>query len=297
MKKSQYLGSVLAAALLWSVAQLPSSLRGALAQGLVAWSLRYRPRTLHAVRANLAHACGDWPLAQREELQRRYLWHYFRSLLDGARLWSLSARRIESAVQISGGEWIEHYRRRGQGVILHVHHSLALEFVALALARRVPVVGYARATRDPVLNKLIDGARRRAGVELYHRGDSLRKVIGALRRGRVLYYFADEDHGAQRSRFLPLFGRPKATINGLSRLASQSGAAVVQGQSWWDATQQRYRLHISPLRYALPSDDSWRDATRLNAEIEKMVLSQAPQYLWKLEIYKTPPPGERSIYL
>ena len=292
----QRLWSVFGLAVLWLLSQLPRASREALAAGLSSLSLRYNPRLLRSVAANIHYALPEYPEAQQQQMQRDYLQHYYRSILDGARLWSLSAKQISREVHIHGGEWVSHYLRRGKPVILHVHHTTALEFAALALAVRFPIVGYARATKDPVLNYCIDNTRRRLGVELYHRGDSLRRIISALRRGRVLYYFADEDHGPKHSRFLPLFGKPKATICGLSRLARQVDAAVLHCDSWWDAKSGRYQTAISPAQPNFPSNDVWHDALRINQKIEQMIQRNVSQYLWKLEIFKTRPEGENSIY-
>jgi KDO2-lipid IV(A) lauroyltransferase len=57
-----------------------------------------------------------------------------------------------------------------------------------------------------------------------------------------------------------------------------------------------YILWIDPPLADFPSGDDVKDATAVNASIEKSVLLQPDQYVWIHQRFKTRPQGEPPIY-
>ena len=58
-----------------------------------------------------------------------------------------------------------------------------------------------------------------------------------------------------------------------------------------------YVLHIYPPLEDFPSDDEVKDATAINASIEKAIRIQPANYMWVHKRFKTRPDGETDFYI
>ncbi|MBM3367493.1 MAG: lipid A biosynthesis acyltransferase, partial [Betaproteobacteria bacterium] len=105
----------------------------------------------------------------------------------------------------------------------------------------------------------------------------------------------DQDYGPKDALFVPFFGVPAATVQGLSRLARVSGAAVLTA-----ATKLLPGggcvLHIGAPWDNFPTDDVAADTRRMNETIERLVLEHPEQYNWMHKRFKTRPAGEARLY-
>jgi KDO2-lipid IV(A) lauroyltransferase len=125
--------------------------------------------------------------------------------------------------------------------------------------------------------------------------DDLKGAIRSLRRGRTLWYAADQDYGASHSVFAPFFGVPAATITMTTRLARVNDSPVVFF-SHFREPNGRFLLKLSPPLEGYPSGDDVADAARMNLVIEAAIRSHPEQYFWLHRRFKTRPPGESSPY-
>jgi KDO2-lipid IV(A) lauroyltransferase len=106
----------------------------------------------------------------------------------------------------------------------------------------------------------------------------------------------DQDVGPDRSVFAPFFGIETATTPIVSRLASATGAKVLQFSHHRTHQDQRYLLTISDDLADIPSGDLVADATTLNAAIEEKIRLKPSQYLWLHRRFKTRPSNSPDIY-
>ncbi len=150
--------------------------------------------------------------------------------------------------------------------------------------------------KNRVADWLVARGRTRFGVRAYTREQGLRPLIKDTKNNRVLIYLADEDLGAARSVFAPLFNVQKATVPILGRLANQCNAVVMPCVSCYDQKRRKYVVKLLPAIDQLSKDDDVLAATQMNKAIEQTVHECIAQYLWTLALFRTRPEGEASVY-
>ena len=104
------------------------------------------------------------------------------------------------------------------------------------------------------------------------------------------------DGGKHRSVFAPFFGIQTASLTAISRLTPLTGALVVPVYFYRRQDKQEYELHILPALETFPSNDTIKDATRLNHVLETAIREAPEQYIWQYKRFKTRPEGEARVY-
>ena len=259
----------------------------------------YNHRRRHIVMVNLALCFPELEEKARERLARDYFRRLAQSSLDYGMLWWGSGARLDRKVSIEGMTHLLRCREAGRPVILLTGHTVALDFGATAITRRISTVGLVKPVRNPVIEWLMSRGRTRYRGRLFLRRHGLRPVIAALRRGEAFYYLPDEDLSHVKGGewiFAPFFGVPTATITALGRLARITGAAILPCESWYLPEEGRYRLTIHPPLQDYPTGEVVADTERMNRELEAMIRRHPEQYMWSLRLFKTRPEGEPSPY-
>ena len=126
--------------------------------------------------------------------------------------------------------------------------------------------------------------------------DDVRGMLKLLRAGGVVWYAPDQDYGAQRSVFVPLFGVPAATVTATSKFARMGRAQVIPFTQQRLPDGQGYRLVIHPPLADFPTDSEEADCLRVNQWIEQAISQCPEQYLWAHRRFKTRPEGEPKLY-
>jgi KDO2-lipid IV(A) lauroyltransferase len=121
-------------------------------------------------------------------------------------------------------------------------------------------------------------------------------MIKGIKKMVPTWYAPDQNFPGERNVFAPFFGVQTATITASSRLAQSSGAAMLPFYPERKKDGSGYILWIDPPLADFPSGDDVKDATAVNASIEKSVLLQPDQYVWIHQRFKTRPQGEPPIY-
>jgi KDO2-lipid IV(A) lauroyltransferase len=124
----------------------------------------------------------------------------------------------------------------------------------------------------------------------------MRQIINRLKKGRAIWYAADQDYGPKHSTFVPFFNIPAATITMTSRLAERNQSPVLMLHQTRDIPTRTWTFRIGPVLDDFAQGDVQKDATRLNAELEESLRQVPDQYLWMHRRFKTRPPGEDSFY-
>ena len=96
--------------------------------------------------------------------------------------------------------------------------------------------------------------------------------------------------------FVPFFGTEAATVTGTSRFARVSDAAVVPFSHIRLPRAEGYKVVIYPKLENFPSEDLKQDTTRVNAEIERLIMIKPDQYLWVHRRFKNRPEGDKDLY-
>ena len=91
-------------------------------------------------------------------------------------------------------------------------------------------------------------------------------------------------------------GVETATISAGSRLAQSTGAAMLPFYPERKTDGSGYIIWIEPPLDGFPSGDDAKDATQINALLEKFIRRNPDQYMWIHKRFKTRPEGEPPIY-
>jgi Kdo2-lipid IVA lauroyltransferase/acyltransferase len=243
-------------------------------------------------RINLRLCFPEWSEAERRRLLRAHFREVGRILLEYGWCWFASAEQLRKLVRVEG---LEHLTALGdRPAILFSGHFTGLELAGFRLAADVPVVDIYTNQKLKSLNEWMLNRRRRFGSLLLSRQEGIRPVLKALKQGYRLYYFPDQDLGPRDSLFIPFFGVPAATIDGMSRLAKVSGAAVLP--CFFSRERDALVVRIEPPLTDFPSDDVEADTRRAVALLEQKVLAIPAQYFWLHKRFKTRPSGEQNVY-
>lgn len=294
--KPKYWSTWLAVFLLFLVYLLPMSFQAALCNKLGDLMRNINKKRRRIARINIDICFPELADNAKKQLLRENFRQQARSILHLGMIWWAPKSILEKRIIMRGQENIENSINNGRGVIVMPAHSLALEAVLSSVAMRYTSSGFF----NPLKNKLVDWfiakARVRHGGYSYARNAGLRPIIKDVRAGCTALYLSDEDLGAERSIFAPFFGKQKASIPVLGRLAKSCKADVLPCMGCYDEKQQRYVIHILPALENFPCGDDYADTLVMNQALEKIIQICPSQYFWIMKMFKTRPPGEEKIY-
>lgn len=244
---------------------------------------------------NLAFCFPELDGAARQRLLREHFRHLGESIAEIAVAWGRPGHLPLRIGQVVGLEHLDAARADGSGVILITGHVTCLELGARLFGEQVDARGIYRPLRNPVLERYQNRGRSRYARSMIRHRD-MRTMVRHLRTGGVLWYAPDQDFGARRSEFAPLFGHPVATATGLLDLARTGRARVVPMYPVKDEDSGRITVHLEPALYPFPTDDPLADLARVNEFLEARIRQAPAQYWWLHRRFKTRPPGEPDPY-
>jgi KDO2-lipid IV(A) lauroyltransferase len=286
--------SRLGLACIWLLHFLPLSLQSRLGAALGSLLYVVAASRRRVVLLNLQFCFPELGEAARRALARRHFRAFARSVIEHGILWWGSKASVEALVI----EGLEHWRNLdGKPVILLAPHFVGLDMGGIRLAAEYRLNSVYSRTKSPVFdNILIHGRTRFGQTTLFARQDGIRGMVKTLKRGEPFYYLPDMDLGMRDSVFAPFFGKPAATITGLSRIAQLAGAVIVPCITRQLPGGAGYVVRLYPAWTDFPGGDLEADARRMNAFIEERVREMPEQYYWLHKRFKTRPPGEANPY-
>ncbi len=282
--------------IMWLLQCLPIAILAPLGKGLGALLYLLARERRHVTLTNLRLCFPHMTEAERVAVAKQHFAAFGRSFLERPLTWWASAERYKRLVRVEGLEhWIA---RKGAPTILFVPHFAGLDMGATRLAMEIDGVSMYSKQKSATVDKMLLKGRSRFGDQrLYSRQDGLRQVLRGLKDGYCLYYLPDMDYGPRDAIFVPFFAFPAATITGLSRVATLSGAKVLTVVTRME--KDGWAVHIGPKWQNFPTGDLAVDTRRMNAELEAEILQDPqllPQYLWMHKRFKTRPEGEKRVY-
>jgi KDO2-lipid IV(A) lauroyltransferase len=286
-----------AAVLVWLLHFLPLPALAAVgnAFGRLLFLLSRQRRNI--ARVNLELCFPEIGAAEREKLAKDHFRILGRSILERGLFWWSRRERLERIIRIEGTEKLRAQLDAGRPVILLAPHFVGLDAGGVAVAMRFDSLSMYAEQADPVFDRLLLEGRRRFGDQmLLTRRDGIRATVKAMKSGRPFYYLPDLNTRRREAIFVPFFGVPAATTDGLSRLSRVAGAAVLTCVTRVLPSGHGYVTEIGDAWENFPSADTEADTIRMNAWIEAAVRTMPEQYYWVHRRFKTRPTGETRPY-
>lgn len=281
--------------LLWLIAQLPYRVLLWLGRGLGALMYRLASSRRKIAARNLQLCFPQMPAAEREALLKENFASTGITFFEMAIAWWWPAERLRRLGTIEGLEHLRQAEAEGQGVILMALHFTTLEMGGGLLGMAQDMYGMYRPHKNPLFDYMQRRGREQRLLGVIGR-DDVRGMLKLLRAGGVVWYAPDQDYGAQRSIFVPLFGVPAATVTATSKFARMGRAKVIPFTQQRLADGQGYRLVIHPPLADFPTESEEADCLRINQWIEGAISVCPEQYLWAHRRFKTRPAGEAKLY-
>jgi KDO2-lipid IV(A) lauroyltransferase len=281
--------------LLWLIAQLPYKVLLLLGRSLGALMYRLASSRRKIAARNLKLCFAHLSRAERKALLKENFASTGITFFEMAIAWWWPAERLRRLGTIEGLEHLRQAEADGQGVILMALHFTTLEMGGGLLGMAQDMYGMYRPHKNPLFDYVQRSGREQRLLGVIGR-DDVRGMLKLLRAGGVVWYAPDQDYGAQRSVFVPLFGVPAATVTATSKFARMGRAQVIPFTQERLPDGQGYRLVIHPPLVDFPSDSEEADCLRVNQWIEQAVSACPEQYLWAHRRFKTRPQGEPKLY-
>lgn len=281
--------------LLWLIAQLPYKVLLWLGRGLGGVMYRLASSRRKIAARNLELCFPQMPAAEREVLLKENFASTGITFFEMAIAWWWPAERLRRLGTIEGLEHLRQAEADGQGVILMALHFTTLEMGGGLLGMAQNMYGMYRPHKNPLFDYVQRRGREQRLLGVIGR-DDVRGMLKLLRAGGVVWYAPDQDYGAQRSVFVPLFGVPAATVTATSKFARMGRAQVIPFTQQRLPDGQGYRLVIHPPLADFPTDSEEADCLRVNQWIEQAISQCPEQYLWAHRRFKTRPEGEPKLY-
>jgi len=241
---------------------------------------------------NLSICYPEMTCAERDDMVRRNFEHFVISFLEvSISRWGKADGRLDD-VTFLGAEHLDNAMAQGKGVILVGAHFATIELGAALvrqyLGRDQPLHIVYREQKGTLFNAHMHRGRLRH-VDSCINSKNSRQIVKAIRAGQIIWYAADHDHGIKNAVFAPFFGHPAATLTTTSSLAKISGTPVVMMGNYRKRDGTGYCVKFHPQLAQFPSDDSLRDASRVNQMIEAAISVEPEQYMWVHRRFKTQP--------
>lgn len=250
---------------------------------------------------NLALAMPQLSESERRAILEGVFANLGRLLGEFSQFPRLTCNNIDKRVVYDGFENYERAAAQGRGVLLLTGHIGAWELCAFAQGiYGHPLSFLVRPLDNPLLDRLINRYRARAGNRTIDKNHSVKSVLMALKRGEDIGLLIDVNTLADEGVFCDFFGLPACSTTGLAVFALRSNTPVVPGFLIWDESLQKHRLRFEPEVPLIRSGD-FKDEVRLNTAqytkvIEDFARRHPDQWLWIHKRWKTRPQGEPDLY-
>lgn len=236
-------------------------------------------------REHLALAFPQRTAAQRWQLMAQCFRHH-----GGMTLWTICTltqdpRRLARRMPIEGrAALMQTLRasRRGEGTVIVSAHLGNWELLARVSGTLTPVTVIGRRMRHDAVDRFLHGIRSHGENEVCYQDDDPRRLLRALRAGRLVASLPDQDVGRLAGCFVPWFGQLAYTPLGPAALA-QLGRCALQPVYCY-RRDRRWVMHWGP-RFTVPAAGprgalQCQATARYTAYLEAMTRRHPDQWVW-----------------
>ena len=271
---------------------IPAGLWQEALRGAAWWIAALPLRDVRRCREQLALAFPGRGAAWRRAQAGRVFAHFGRmagmTLAAFGRDGAWAARRI-AVTQPERVAAVAAELRAGRGLIVFTGHLGNWELLGRGIGHCLPLSVVGRRLRSPRADALVRALRTATGAEQIDQDEDPRRILGALRRGRLVAILNDQDIPRLAGGFVPFFGRPAWT-------PLAPGALCGSAAGWFTvacvAVGGRWHLRIGPLHRAprrrgeAAALDVVAEAT---AEWESLIRAHPAQWAWWHRRWRTTP--------
>lgn len=226
-----------------------------------------------------------------------------RMLAETPRVWLRPAGEpLAPPVEWVDADRIDRALDAGRGLVLLTPHLGAFEVIAQAYAERFgsrsPMTALYRPAKQAWLRELEQASRTRPGLLTAPASlAGVRQMIRALRHGQTVGLLPDQVPPEGMGVWAPFFGQDAYTMTLASRLALQTGAAMLLMLGERLPRAAGWRVRVIDMPEPLPDakafvgDDGAYQvacATVINRSMEHLIRRCPQQYLWGYHRYKAP---------
>jgi KDO2-lipid IV(A) lauroyltransferase len=247
------------------------------------------------VERQIAAAFPEWDGDKVRQVARASYESLGRTTIEAALVSSYSDGQILDLFErVDDWPVVERALALGRGVIVVTGHLGNWELGGAFLAARgVPLDAVARGMENPLFDAYLTRTRERAGMNIVHDADAVRRVPRSLRAGRAVAFLFDQGAVGLASTWVPFFGRMAKTPRGPAVFALRLDAPVVFGAAIRQPSG-RFAIGFEAVR-AERSGDLETDVDRIVAAytqvLERWVRRTPEQYFWHHRRWKHQRPG------
>lgn len=251
----------------------------------------HRPRRELAI-ANLRSAFPSRSDADCRAILQSTFEQFGRHVVDFLNFSGMRPERMMTLVEVEGAEHVERAEAEGRGVMYFTGHFGSWELQVIVHAYRFgPILMVARTLDNPLLERMIERLRGRAGTRVLPRQGAVRGLLGALRRRESVGMMIDQHMQDRSAVEVSFFRRPAATTSVIAALALHTGAPVIPVFAL-PLPGGRYRLvyerPVEPPRTDDP--DPVRTYTQRCTDVLEAYVRRHPHlWLWMHRRWRVPP--------
>src|SRR5437763_8826987 len=270
--------------------------------GAIGWLAlpHYRKLALRNVRIAFGDELSE---KQMRRIVRRHFQRLGANLLCSVKFTRMPMEKILERVRLENFQYAENCFRQKQPFVLCLSHIGSWEFCSrlfphFAHGQRTATV-YQR-IRNPYIDRHVQRARSRFGLQVLERSEGFGKAIEVLRGGGAIGILIDQ-HAGDGGLWTPLFGRLASTTPLPALLARRTRAKLIgfavhtEGFARWRAVAETPIDGVSESIEELTADS--------NEILEKQVRRAPEDWFWVHNRWKTPRPNfllpkyKRGVFL
>ena len=257
----------------------------------------HRPRRELAV-ANLRAAFPARSDRECRAILRATFEQFGRHVVDFLNFSAMRPERMLELVEVVGAAHVERAEAQGRGVMYFTGHFGSWELQVIVHAYRFgPIVMVARTLDNPLLERMIERLRGRAGTRVVPRRGAVRGLLGALKRRESVGMMIDQHMHDRSAVEVTFFRRPASTTSAIAALALRTGAPIIPVFAL-PMPRGRYRLvYEPPVEPPGPDDpDPVRTYTQRCTDVLEAYVRRYPHlWLWMHRRWRAPAgPGSAS---
>ena len=229
--------------------------------------------------------------SEAEDIIKRLFIKIAQTLLEVMYMPALTPEKMERYVTIENRHYLTEAVAKGRGVVYLSAHLGNWEWMGAALAMAgFPVASVIKSQPNAQHTRIINEYRQQAGITIFARGAELLSAAKALKQGKVLGFFSDQDAGIQGT-FVNFLGKMASTPRGAAVFAKKFKSPIVPAFIV-RRPQGGHSIMIDPPIYYEDTGDEKQDihnlTVRLTGMIENKIKEYPDEWIWFQKRWNTP---------